>query len=197
MKQARRFGQPLSFTAKEAKILQRRGYPPGVHGPSASGRKSEYATQLLEKQKAKLIYGILERQFQKYYTEAFKQTGNTGEGLLSLLERRLDNVVYRSGFATTRAQARQLVTHGHMQVNGRRVNIPSYQVRVNDLVTIRPQSSAKKIFAELSKTLTLHQPPAWLKVDPTAINTTVTALPTRADVEMNIDPQLIIEFYSR
>lgn len=197
LKHSRRFGQPLFFTAKEAKILQRRGYPPGQHGPSASKRVSEYGQQLREKQKAKIIYGLLERQFRNYYQEAFRRTGDTGELLLQSLERRLDNVVYRLGLAATRAQARQLVTHGHIHVNGRLVNIPSFRVRPGEVISIRPQSASKKYFDTAIKALENHQPPAWLSLDKTAVSGKVLGLPARKDIEMNIESQLIVEFYSR
>lgn len=197
MKASRRYGQPLYFTAKEAKILQRRGYPPGQHGLSAGSRLSGYGIQLREKQKAKLIYGLLERQFRKYFEEAFGQKGNTGELLIVSLERRLDNVVYRLGLATTRAQARQLVTHGHITVNGRLTNIPSFRVKAGDVIAPRSQSASKTYFSAIQKTLENHNPPAWLELSKSDLTGKVLALPTRQDVELNIDPQLIVEFYSR
>ncbi len=197
MKSSRRYGQPLYFTAKEAKILQRRGYPPGQHGLSAGSRLSGYGVQLREKQKAKLIYGMLERQFRKYFEEAFGQKGNTGEFLIQILERRLDNVVYRLGLATTRAQARQLVNHGHISVNGRVTDIPSFRVKAGDVITPRSQSAAKTYFTLAQKTLENHTPPAWLELDKPTMTGKVLALPTRQDVELNVDTQLIVEFYSR
>jgi small subunit ribosomal protein S4 len=124
-------------------------------------------------------------------------TGDTGELLLQLLERRLDNVVYRLGLATSRAQARQLVTHGHIHIKKRLVNIPSYRIRVGEEITVRPESVGKKYFEPIKKTITNHTPPAWLMLDKEALTGKVLALPTRADVEMQIDPQLIVEFYSR
>lgn len=197
MKLSRRFGQPLFFTAKEAKVLGRRGYPPGQHGESGGRRMSGYGLQLREKQKAKLIYGLLERQFRKYFEEVRSQTGNTGELLLQVLERRLDNSVYRLGFATTRSQARQLVSHGHIMVNGRRVNIPSYRVRSGEVISLRPQSQTKKYFSGLAKLLENYQPPAWLELDKTKIEGKVLNLPTPKDLEQSLQPQLIVEFYSR
>ncbi len=190
-------GQPLLFTAKEAKILQRRPYAPGQHGQDSGQRLSGYGLQLREKQKAKLIYGLLERQFRKLFEETLRMTGDTGELLLQVLERRLDNVVYRLGLASTRSQSRQLVSHGHIHVNGRLVDVPSYRVEVDDVVTIRPQSVDKKYFEPIKKSITNHQAPAWLLLDQGALSGKVIALPTRADVEMQIDPQLIVEFYSR
>ena len=197
MKLSRRFGQPLFFTAKEAKVLQRRGYPPGQHGPDSRTRLSGYGLQLREKQKAKLIYGVLERQFRKYFEEVRRQTGNTGELLLEVLERRLDNVVYRLGLATTRAQARQLVSHRHVTVNGRVVNIPSYRVKVGEVIGIRTQSANKKYFATAIKTLENHQSPNWLDMDKSKMVGKITSLPAVADLEHNLQPQLIVEFYSR
>ncbi len=197
IKRSRRFGQPLYFTAKEAKILQRRGYPPGQHGLSATSRLSGYGVQLREKQKAKLIYGLLERQFRKYFEEAFGQKGNTGDFLIQILERRLDNVVYRLGLATTRAQARQLVSHGHISVNGRVTDVPSFRVKAGDVVTPRPQSTGKTYFTAVQKTLENHTAPAWLTMDKSNMTGKVLALPTRQDVELSLNPQLIVEFYSR
>ncbi len=158
---------------------------------------SGYGLQLREKQKAKLIYGLLERQFRKLFDETLSMTGDTGELLLQVLERRLDNVVYRLGLAGSRAQARQLVSHGHIHVNGRLVDVPSFRVSIDDVVTIRPQSFEKKYFEPIKKSIVNHQPPAWLLLDQGALSGKILALPTRADVEMQIDPQLIVEFYSR
>lgn len=197
MKLSRRFGAPLFFTAKEAKVLQRRGFPPGQHGASSGNRLSGYGIQLREKQKAKLTYGILERQFRKYFEEAFDQTGDTGELLLQILERRLDNAVYRSGFATTRAQARQLVNHGHIHVNGKLVDIPSYRIRSGEVITVRPQSKAKTYFTAAQKVMETHTAPAWLEVNKEEISAKILALPTKDDTERNLEPQLIVEFYSR
>jgi len=158
---------------------------------------SGYAIQLREKQKAKLIYGLLERQFRKYFEEAFGQKGNTGELLIQILERRLDNAVYRLGLATTRAQARQLVSHGHMTVNGRVVDIPSFRVKAGDVIAPRSQSVAKTYFTLAQKTLENHTPPAWVDLEKSTMTGKVLALPTRQDVELNLNPQLIVEFYSR
>jgi len=194
---SRRLGQPIYFTAKEAKILQRRGYAPGQHGQDTGKRLSGYGIQLREKQKAKLIYGLLERQFRKLYEESLDMTGDTGELLLQMLERRLDNVVYRLGFATTRAQARQLVSHGHLHVNGRRLDVPSYRVRAGDVISIRPASIDKKYFDQIKKSLVNVETKPWLQLDKEQITGKVLGLPTRADVEMQIEPQLIVEFYSR
>lgn len=197
MKLSRRYGVALFSTAKEAKILGRRGYPPGQHGQDGNKRMSGYGLQLREKQKAKLIYGVLERQFRKYFEEVLRQKGDTGELLLQNLERRLDNVVYRLGFASTRAQARQLVTHGHIHVNGKLVNIPSYRVVIGETVTIRPESKQKKYFEPIQKTLENYTQPAWLELDKERMAGKVLALPTKEDTERMVDLQLIVEFYSR
>lgn len=197
MKLSRRYGVALFSTAKEAKILGRRGYPPGQHGQDGNKRMSGYGLQLREKQKAKLIYGILERQFRKYFEEVLRQKGDTGALLLQNLERRLDNVVYRLGFATTRAQARQLVTHGHIHVNGSLVNIPSYRVVIGEVITVRPQSKDKKYFEPIKKTIESYTQPAWLELDKEHMTGKVLALPTKEDTERMVDLQLIVEFYSR
>jgi small subunit ribosomal protein S4 len=197
MKLSRRYGVALFGTAKEAKILGRRGYPPGQHGQDGNKRLSGYGLQLREKQKAKLIYGVLERQFRKYFEEVRAQKGDTGELLVQNLERRLDNVVYRLGLATTRAQARQIVNHGHIHVNGKLVDIPSYRVRIGEVVAIRPQSRDKKYFEPIVKNIEAVQPPAWLELDKSALVGKVLNLPTKDDTDRSIDLQLIVEFYSR
>lgn len=197
IKLSRRYGVALFGTKKENKILQRRPYPPGQHGPSASSRLSGYATQLREKQKARLMYGLLERQFSKYFQEAFDQTGDTGKLLLEMLELRLDNVVYRLGFAMTRAQARQLVTHGHIHVNGKLVNIPSYRVRPGETISIRPQSASKGYFKDFDKQLEDHQAPSWLDLNKADRTGKVLNRPADEDLEQNLNVQLIVEFYSR
>lgn len=197
MKLSRRYGVALFGTAKEAKVLGRRGYPPGQHGQDGNKRLSGYGLQLREKQKAKLIYGILERQFRKYYEEVRRQKGDTGELLLQNLERRLDNVVYRLGLGATRAQARQVVNHGHIHVNGKLVNIPSYRVRVGEAITIRPQSRDKKYFEPVKKSIETYTQPGWLELNKEQLQGKILALPTKEDTERMIDLQLIIEFYSR
>ncbi len=197
MKLSRRYGVALFSTAKEAKILGRRGFPPGQHGQDGNKRMSGYGLQLREKQKAKLIYGVLERQFRKYFEEVLIQKGDTGELLLQNLERRLDNVVYRLGLATTRAQARQVVNHGHIHVNGKLVDIPSFRVKVGDTVTIRPQSVDKKYFEPIKKSIETYTQPAWLELSKEQLSGKVLALPTKEDTERMVDLQLIVEFYSR
>lgn len=197
IKLSRRYGIALFGTAKEAKILGRRGFPPGQHGQEGNKRLSGYGLQLREKQKAKLIYGVLEKQFRNYFEEVLAQKGDTGELLVQNLERRLDNVVYRLGLAQTRSQARQVVTHGHMHVNGKPVNIPSYRIRVGEVISIRPQSRNKKYFEPVMKTIETYTQPGWLELDKSALTGKILNLPTKDDTDRSIDLQLIVEFYSR
>ena len=161
-------------------------------------KKSEYATQLSEKQKVKFVYGIMEKQFRMYYEKATRMTGKTGENLLVLVERRLDNVVYRLGFAMTRREARQLVNHGHFTVNGKRVNIPSYLVKEGDVIEVAEKSRAsvkfKRLTGEDAPTVLL---PQWLEREKNSLKGTVTKLPVRADVDMPIEEHLIVELYSK
>ncbi len=195
---SRRLG--IGVTEKGQRILAKRPFPPGQHGPSARRRQvSDYGLQLLEKQKARYIYGVLERQFRRIFEKAQRFPGETGAYLLILLERRLDNVVYRLGFATTRAQARQLVTHGHITVNGRKTNIPSYTVRVGETIAVRPESRRRMYFKNLvdSGALAKHKAPDWLRLNPADLSGEVVAMPRREDAEPGINEQLIVEFYSR
>jgi small subunit ribosomal protein S4 len=172
--------------------------PPGQHGASRRVRLSDYALQLREKQKVRRIYGILERQFRNYYKLAAKQRGATGENLLRLLESRLDNVVYRMGFAVTRAQARQMVTHKGISVNGETVNIPSYRVRPEDVVAVREKARNQ---LRVKEAVTLSQEmnlvPAWLEVDPTKLEGVFKAYPDRHDLSAAINESLIVELYSK
>lgn len=178
--------------------IEKRRNPPG-EGMSRMMRRriSEYGQQLREKQKARQIYGVLERQFKIYVDRASRSTGVTGERLLQQLERRLDNVAYRLGFADSRAQARQLVLHFHLQVNGRRVNIPSYQVEAGDVIKWREQSKKNEYFKTVSESLGKRPTPGWLTVDRDEISGTVAALPEPSEVDTSIDTRLIVEFYSR
>jgi small subunit ribosomal protein S4 len=176
--------------------IERRNYPPGEHG-QARPKFSEYSIQLREKQKLRRIYGVLEGQFRRYFQMADRARGVTGETLLQLLERRLDNIVYRLGFATSRAEARQLVRHGHFRVNGRKVDIPSYLVRPGDTVTVRERS---RQVARIQESLELAQRrgvPDWLMVDATTFTGTVKALPARADLTMPVNEKLVVELYSK
>jgi small subunit ribosomal protein S4 len=177
-----------------------RAYPPGQHGKETAFRRrklSDYAMQLREKQKARRIYGVLERQFRRYYHEAQRRPGLTGENLLAVLESRLDNVVYRLGLADSRAQARQLVMHGHFTVNGRKTNIPSFLVRPNDLVGVRPESRRAKYFKERKDLLGKREVPAWLSLDEESLDGRMLVLPTRQEIDVPVEEQLIVEFYSR
>ena len=160
-------------------------------------KKSEYGTQLTEKQKVKFVYGILEKQFRMYYEKAERMNGNTGEILLSLVERRLDNVVYRLGFASTRREARQLVNHGHYTVNGKSVNIPSYLVDVNDVIAVSEKSSSNNRFKKMKEDNAFIAAPKWLERDKNNLTGKVIALPARDDIDFEIAENLIVELYSK
>ena len=176
--------------------IERRPYPPGQHGQGRA-KFSEYGVQLREKQKVKRLYGLLETQFRGYYARGSAAKGKTGENLLQFLEQRLDNVVFRLGFGISRRQARQLVRHGHVLVNGKKVNIPSYEVSVGEEIAIR-ESSHKVPILEIAKEFASHQPvAAWLDVDRDAYKGRVTALPKREDIQLPVNEQLIVELYSK
>jgi small subunit ribosomal protein S4 len=174
--------------------IERRSYPPGEHGRGRI-KQSEYLLQLREKQKARRYYGLLEKQFRNYYEKASKQQGITGEVLLRMLELRLDNVVYRLGFAASRSQARQLVRHGHFQVNGRRVNIPSFQVRADQIISTRPGSSAEQVIRDATD-LTASVAP-WLQADHDNLTGKVLRAPERTEIDTPVQEQLIVELYSK
>ena len=177
--------------------FERRSYAPGQHGQRRGGKLSDYRIQLREKQKVKRIYGLLEKQFRGYYYRADKQKGITGTNLLILLESRLDNVVYRMGFAASRKQARQLVRHNHFLVNNRKVNIPSYQVRPGDQVGAKDKSKKVTQVVEAIETVVRRGVPDWVEVDKDKFKGTFKALPNREDLTMPIQEQLIIELYSK
>lgn len=166
-------------------------------GGQRRAKKSEYATQLTEKQKVKFVYGIQEKQFRTYYEKASRAEGNTGTVLLSLVERRLDNVVYRLGFAATRREARQLVNHGHFTVNGKRVNIPSYMVRVDDVVAVCEKSLSNNRFKKMKEDDAFVAAPKWLDRDKNTLQGKVIALPTKEDIDFEIAEHLIVELYSK
>ena len=166
-------------------------------GGQRRAKKSEYATQLTEKQKVKFVYGIQEKQFHNYYDKATRAEGNTGEVLLTFVERRLDNVVYRLGFANSRRQARQLVNHGHFTVNGSRVNIPSYLVKTGDVVAVCQKSVSNNFFKKLKEDDTFVAAPKWLDRDKTTLTGKVIAMPTKADIDFEIAEHLIVELYSK
>ena len=194
VKKARRLG--MAFTAKDAKILQKRSYAPGQHGQNRA-RVSEYGTQLREKQKMKFNYGVQEKQFRNYFTKALRQTGVTGDNLLKLLEMRLDNVIYRMGFADTRAQARQLVSHGFFTVNGKNVNIPSFNFKVGDVVGVKENKQKSKYIEALKEKLKAYTVQEWLEVDKNKLTGKILAIPTPDLVQNIINTQLIVEHYSR
>ncbi len=177
--------------------FERRSYPPGQHGQRRGRKISDYGIQLREKQKVKRIYGVLEKQFRKYYTRADRQKGITGTNLLILLERRLDNIVYRMGFASSRNQARQMVRHNHFTVNGRKVNIPSYQVKIGDVIEVREKSRKSPFILEAMETVVRREMPSWLEVDGSNFRGIVKEFPNREELTMPINEQLIVELYSK
>ncbi len=192
---SRRFGVALFGPSK---ALERRNFPPGQHGVRAGRKKkSEYSVALGEKQKLRFQYGILEKQFRGYYEEAARRRGVTGEILLQLLETRLDNVCYRAGFANTRQAARQLVNHGHVSINGHRVDIPSFQIKPGDIVKIGAKPSSQQLAVRMTD-LTQSLPSVdWLSVDKDKLEATVTRMPERSDIDPIVNEQLIVELYSR
>ena len=176
--------------------FERRPTPPGQHGVRRR-KVGEFGLQLREKQKVRRVYSILEKQFKNYFEDAESRPGVTGENLLRLLELRLDNVVYRMGFASSRAQARQLVAHGHFEVNGRRTNVPSFQLKPGDLVGVRQARHARDPFKTAKETLRSHQAPEWLSVDPAKLSGTIGDLPRRDQMPLDLNEQLVVEYYSR
>ncbi len=176
--------------------IKRRNYPPGQHGQSRV-KVSAYGVQLREKQKVRRIYGLLEKQFRSYFVEADRQKGVTGENLLSLLERRLDNVVYRLGFASSRSESRQLVRHGHFVLNGRKVNIPSIQLKVGDVIELREKSKKIVSINESLEAVVRRGIPQWLEIDKEAFKGNLKGLPVREDITTPIQEQLIVELYSK
>ena len=174
------------------------GNKKSTRNPGGTRRKkvSEYGAQLKEKQKVKFVYGVLEKQFHKYYLKATNMKGVTGDNMLQLLERRLDNVVYRLGLAKTRRMARQVVVHGHIRVNGQKVDIPSYSVKVGDVITLRPRSTESELFKSLREGTTAVTP-KWLTFDAPNLTGTVNALPAREDIDFELQENMIVEFYSR
>jgi small subunit ribosomal protein S4 len=197
-KQCRREGQKLFLKGERCLTekcgVERRSYPPGEHGRGRV-RASEYRQQLREKQKARRFYGILERQFRGYYDKASRQPGVTGENLLRILERRFDNVLVRLGFAASRRQARQMINHGHWLINGRRVDIPSYQVKPDDVITIKADSGAADVVRQATE-LTAAVPP-WLQADHDALTAKVLRMPERSEIATPVQEQLIVELYSK
>lgn len=182
-------------TAKCA--LVRKNYPPGLHGPKGRARQSGYNMQLREKQKAKRIYNLMEKQFSLSFDRAIKQKGEAGENLMKILETRLDNVIYRLGFAASRAQARILTNHGHFRVNNVKVNIPSFNVKTGDIIKIRQSSLKNKQFANLSEKFKKLEIPGWLNLDIKDLSAKVLHQPAKENFELKINSQMIVEFYSK
>lgn len=197
VKQSRREGYALA--SKAHKVMAKKTGIPGEHSDMRVRGGSLYLTQLREKQKVRRLYGLLEKQFAKLMKEAAKADGLAGENLLQYLERRADNAVYRAGFATTRRQARQLVSHGHFMLNGRRIDIPSIRLKVGDVLEVRPKSSKSEYFKNLENVVSSASttPLSWLKSDPKKMKIEITGLPKREEAEAGINEQLIVEYYSR
>ncbi len=194
VRHSRKFGQ--AFTKKAEKYLAKRNYRPGQHGQNPQ-RVSEYGMQLREKQKAKVIYGMMEKQFRRFYEIASKKVGATGDSLMQMLELRLDNVVFRFGFAQTRPQARQLVSHGFFEVNGKKVNIPSFQVKVGDEIKFREGKQSSGYVKALAPTLAAVKTAEWISMDPRNLSGKVLSKPSRDQLDSSLNTQLIVEYYSR
>lgn len=180
--------------------IERRGFAPGQHGPNLRARRnkaSDFSVQLREKQKMRRVYGVLEAQFRRYFREALKRRGVTGSELLILLERRLDNVVYRMGFAPSRAAARQIVSHAHLNVNGHPIDVPSYLVKPGDKITVRDVSKKLTYFKDLAGDKDAPVTPAWLTADRATLTGLVQALPKREEIDAPVKEQLVVEYYSR
>lgn len=197
VKQSRREGYALH--PKAHKIMVKKTGIPGQHAHGRQGKPSLYLTQLREKQKVRRIYGLLEKQFAKLMNEADRRPGLAGENLLQMLELRLDNVVYRAGLATSRRASRQLVSHGHFELNGRRVDIPSIRVKAGDVITVREKSTKSGYFTSIDEVVnnSVQGPLGWLKSDVKKLKIEITGLPTREEAEADINEQLIVEYYSR
>jgi small subunit ribosomal protein S4 len=200
----RREGQKLFLKGERCLspkcAIERRNYPPGEQGKKATFRRkmSDYGLQLREKQKARRIYGVMEKQFRRYFRDASRRKGMTGATLLAILESRLDNVVYRLGFADSRSQARQLVRHGHFEVNGRKTDVPSYIVSVGDVITVRDSSRSKQYFKDRLQIMEDRRGiPDWLTLNLGAMSGSVATAPSREDIEIPLNEQLIVEYYSR
>jgi len=177
--------------------IEKRNLPPGQHGKARKAKLAGYGLQLREKQKVKRIYGVLENQFRRYFETADRQRGITGETLLQLLERRLDNVVYRMGLSTSRPQARQLVRHGHFLVNGRKVDIPSFSVKAGDVVSVRATSAKSAVLAHALEEVKGRGVPEWLAFDAEKLSGRIVSLPTREQINLPVQEQLIVELYSK
>ena len=191
---SRRFGTPIFGPTK---YLERRNYGPGVHGPKSRRKTTEYGEGLIEKQKLKYYYGLLERQFRGVYEKALRRRGVTGEQMLQILETRLDNVVYHLGFANTRAAARQMVTHGHVAVNGRKASIPSYALKVNDVISVKSNNVSRQLATKNLEVSASRSVPDWLSLNKEDLKGTVMRIPTREEIQPIANEQAVVEFYSR
>jgi small subunit ribosomal protein S4 len=191
---SRRFGIPLFGPDK---YLERRNYGPGVHGPKSRRKHTDYGLGLIEKQKLRYFYGLMERQFRGVYERALKRRGVTGEQMLQILETRLDNVVYHLGFAITRAAARQMVSHGHVKVNGRKVNVPSFCLKVNDAIEVRESNVSRQLATKNLELSTSKVVPDWLSLNKEAFKGVVMRIPTRDEIQPIANEQAVVEFYSR
>ena len=191
---SRRFGIPMFGPTK---YLERRNYGPGVHGPKSRRKHTDYGLGLIEKQKLRYYYGLMERQFRGVYEKALKRRGVTDEQMLQILETRLDNVVYHLGFANTRAAARQMVSHGHLQVNGRKVNVPSFSLKVNDVITVKNTNVSRQLVTKGMEVSTSRAVPDWLSMNKEELKGTVMRIPTRDEINPIANEQAVVEFYSR
>lgn len=191
---SRRFGVPIFGPSK---YLERRPYGPGVHGPKSRRKHTDYGLGLIEKQKLRYFYGLMEKQFRGVYEKAKSRRGVTGETMLQILETRLDNVVFHLGFGNTRAQARQMVCHGHVKVNGHKVNIPSYALKVNDVIEVKDTNASKQMATRSMESSTSRLVPDWIMLDKAATKGTVMRVPTRAEIQPIANEQAVVEFYSR
>ncbi len=191
---SRRFNQAIFGPSK---YLERRPYPPGMHGPKSRRKTTDYGLGLIEKQKLRYYYGLMERQFRGVYERALRKRGVTGETMLQILETRLDSVVYNLGLAITRPAARQLVTHGHVKVNGRKVSIPSFAVKVNDVVEVKDSTRSKQIVLKNLESTVSRAVPDWLTFDREALKGTLMRVPSREDIQPIANEQAVVEFYSR
>lgn len=191
---SRRFGVPIFGSSK---YLERRNYPPGVHGPKARRKNTDYGLGLIEKQKLRYYYGLLERQFRGVYERALRKRGVTGETMLQILETRLDSVIYHLGLASTRPAARQMVGHGHVKVNGRKVSVSSYAVRVNDVIEVRDSNVSRQLATKNLELSTSRAIPDWVTLDREALKGTLVRVPSREEIQPVANEQTVVEFYSR
>jgi len=191
---SRRFGVPIFGPSK---YLERRAYGPGVHGPKSRRKHTDYGLGLIEKQKLKYFYGLLERQFRGVYEKALRRRGVTGEQMLQILETRLDNVVYHLGFANTRAAARQMVSHGHILVNGRKVNVPSFALKVNNVIEVKNNNVSRQLATKNLEIATSRSVPDWMILSKEEFKGTVMRVPTRDEIQPIANEQAVVEFYSR